>query len=155
MSKLLLPSRKTFQKFLKILRERCCHFQIAAVRRMNQSEYHGMQSLSFQMIRIFLRTIDRISKKRMMQRRHVYTNLMCPSGFQLAFNISVIGKTFQYPVMSHRMFSVLFIDGHFFSLCRMTSNGGIYRSLIFFDHTIYNGPIFPGDGVLIILWLNN
>ena len=75
--------------------------------------------------------------------------LMRPPGFQPTFYMGKILKTGQYLIMSYRGLSIVIVDAHFFSLYRVTANGGVDASLIFFYDPMDNGLLPPGDGMFL------
>ena len=104
-----------------------------------------MKCLSLKMVWIFRRTVYGIPQKRMAKACHMNANLMGTSGFQSAFNISGVTETFQNLIMCYCFFSVFVVDSHLFTVCRVTSYGSIYSSLIFFQIALYNGAIASVD----------
>ena len=91
-----------------------------------------MECLTFQVKRIFSRTIYSISKKWMADTGHMYTDLMGTSCFQAAFHIRILSKPFQNLIMSDSVFSVFVINCHFFPVCRVTPDRTFNGSCVFF-----------------------
>ena len=77
----------------------------------------------------------------MSYRCHVYTNLMCTSGFQFTLYIREFSKTFKNLKMRYGVFAVFMINCHFFTIYRMSTNWRIDCSKIIFYIVVNNGMI--------------
>ena len=104
-----------------------------------------MQRLPLQMEGILFRPVHLIAEKRMMETGQMNADLMRSPGLQLTFNVGIITKTLQYPVMGHCLLSVLVIDGHFLPLHRMTADRRIDGAFVFFEVSIDDCPVFSRD----------
>ena len=104
-----------------------------------------MQRLPLQMEGILFRPVHLIAEKRMMETGQMNADLMRSPGLQLTFNVGIITKTLQYPVMGHCLFSILVIDGHFLPLHRMTADRRIDGAFVFFEVSIDDCPVFSRD----------
>ena len=100
----------------------------------------------------FFRAVYHIAKKRVSDAANVHAVLMGALGFKAAFDISVIPKTFQDLVMSHSGFSILEVHCHFLSLCGVPANGTFHYSFVICQIPMYNGPVAPGDAVVLELF---
>ena len=85
---------------------------------MYKSKNHCMKCLSMKMIRIFGRSIDRISQEWMSQACHMYTNLMRATCFQTTFNICGLTETLQDFIMCNCLFSIFMVDRHLLTIDR-------------------------------------
>ena len=116
---------------------------------MHKSKNLRMKRLTLKGIWALRRPIDLISKKRMMNTGHMDTDLMGSASLQHAFNIGILAETFQHPVMGNGFFSIFFINGHLFPVCRMTADGCVDSSLILFQHAMDDCPVPSVDAVFL------
>ena len=72
---------------------------------------------------------------------------MCPAGFQPAFDIGIISKTFEYAYMSDSIFTVR-THSHFFPVLRVAADGLRDCHLIFTDVSEDNGPVSSDNRML-------
>ena len=110
-----------------------------------------MKGLALELIRAPGRSIDLVSQQRVSQARHMDTDLMGTAGFQTALNMGKARKALQHPVMGHRRLAVLVVDAHFFPVLGMTANGGVYDTLVLLHHSMDNGLVPSGYGMLLQL----
>ena len=110
-----------------------------------------MKGLALELIRAPGRSIDLVSQQRVSQARHMDTDLMGTAGFQTALNMGKARKALQHPVMGHRRLAVLVVDAHFFPLLGMAANGGVYDTLVLLHHSMDNGLVPSGYGMLLQL----
>ena len=110
-----------------------------------------MQSLSLQVMGILAGAIDRISEQRMPDTRHMYANLVCAPGFQAAFDICGAVQPFQNLIMGDCFLAMLPVDGHFFTIGRMTPDWPLDSSDILFQIAAHHGPVTASNAVLFEL----
>ena len=87
-----------------------------------------MQRLSLQSERTLRRSVNQVSQYRMSDACHMNTDLMCPSCFQFAFDMRVVSKTLQYPIVRHCLSSMGCMDAHLLAVRRMSPDRCIDRA---------------------------
>ena len=75
-----------FAYFAKFLRRILVKFQIFAGDRMHESQRTGVKHLRLYTVNGLLWTVDRITQQRMMNMRHMHTDLVSASRLQAAFD---------------------------------------------------------------------
>ena len=137
---------------LKIFRQWGYNLQVFAGGRVDKSDGHGVKRLSLQGKGIFpsLRVYF-ISQQRMTDAGHMHPDLMGTPRLQLALYISVFTKTAKYPKMCHGMPAAFLIDSHLFAIGGMSAYGFVHGSLLFLYYAVADGPVTPGDGMLLQL----
>src|SRR5690554_6219149 len=128
---------------------------------MNKSQSHGMKCLArhnfktvINKLFVFCETgpfantvpsVTGISKQRVSGVFHMYTYLVCPSGFKTAFNKGYVPKTFQDTIMCDSVLACFSFSANTEtkSVRRMPGNISFYGSLIIFHDSPDKGMIYP------------
>jgi len=92
-----------------------------------------------------------ISQKGMPDMRHMDSDLVCPSRFQLALHIGIFTELLQNSVMSDRFLAAGFDNGHFLSVVRMSSDQRMNTALLLRQRPAHNGPVFADNAVFLEL----
>ena len=87
-----------------------------------------MQRLSLQSERTLRRSVNQVSQYWMSDACHMNTDLMCPSCFQFTFDMRVVSKTLQHPIVRHCLSSMWCMNAHLLAVRRMSPNRCIDRA---------------------------
>lgn len=112
-----------------------------------------MECLPLQNIRqrIFPVSVNRITKQRMPDGVHMYSDLVGSAGFQTAFNIGIGPKTLQHLNMGDCFLSIPDPGRHLFPVCRMPSHRAVDTQLLFPDNAMNYGTVTPDNGMILQL----
>ena len=125
-----LSAFSIFLRVLQILRQRGIKLHIRSRRRVYKAKDPCMQRLSLQSERTLRRSVNQVSQYRMSDACHMNTDLMCPSCFQFTFDMRVVSKTFQHPIVRHCLSSMGCMDAHLLAVRRMSPDRCIDRAAI-------------------------
>ena len=118
---------------------------------MCDTQYLCVESLASQVKGTFLWAINSITENGMPYAGHMHTDLVCPPGFQLTFNIRIISKALKHTVMCDGMAPIAGMDTHTLSVNGMAAYGSIDCSLVCFQVPDNNGMIFSCNLMLLKL----
>ena len=150
------PAFQDLKQARKIIRQGSRRLHIFSCPRMPETEDHGMERLALKMtgqlsVSWYAAAVDLIPQKRVPGRFHMYPDLMRPSRFQPAFDISKTFETLQHPVMRHRLLAIFYSCGHPLPVAGVPANRQIHRSLLFLNDAVYDSTVSADDAVLLQL----
>ena len=78
---------------------------------------------------------------------HVYPDLMCAAGFQVAADVGIAPVPGDGLLVGHGLFTPV-SDGHALPVGGMSPNGGVYGAPVLLQVAANHGLVGPGQGVI-------
>ena len=147
----LAHSFQFFQHILKILGQFRKDHHRPAIPGMAETQGTGMKALAVLTQFRFLSSVNQIAQNGVPNVGHVNTDLMGPSGFQLAGGVGVTPVAAHHFPVGHGVFGIALGDSHFLPVGGVPSDGGIHSAGVFPEGAADDGFVGPGHGVVLQL----